>query len=275
MNRSRSRLVVSLSAAICLSVQPRAASSQDDDWERVEGRGSLTAAIAFENAPTLAVTCSEGQLVLLMGGLVPAPAENLHRAAWIIRGERTYRAGWMVAAPDEVVSGAPALLTRALRLGGPISIRVPDIVQPEPQPDRRRNRQPVEPPPPPATQYNLQLPIDSRVIAEVMESCGVPPEDPRDDIPLIDMPNLEWGRMPNSPFPSHAGKAGVAFVSCITAERGRLADCEIDAEFPKDAEVGRSVLQAMRGARLSTTDGAAIPVGRMMRTSMAFACGSC
>lgn len=241
---------------------PALAQDAGDDWDLRRDRDLTTAEVIFDSGLGVGVRCQDGGFGVIIAGLPPA------------RGTyRTLNISFDEAAPQPMrwintisstaaLAELPAPFARALREGGRMNLVTPDGA------DEGRN-----------LRYALDLPPSPAAIDSVMRECGKPSVDPRDAL-LAETDGdlsaeLVWARPPQPEFPSKAWDnrigAGLAFVSCLTTDRGELEACEIESEHPMGAGFGRAGVRAMRRARVEVADGSQGRVGgRMIVYSVRF-----
>ncbi|KQS53858.1 hypothetical protein ASG17_12910 [Brevundimonas sp. Leaf363] len=234
---------------------PAWAQSPTSDWERSDVADDVTATIRFADAPTFSVTCSSGQLMVLVSSLPKAGQAARTRSIVIRQAERTLSMPWIAGASDEALAGAPRPLARALRRGGRLTVQSPGDAD--------------------AIEYALDLPARSEAVTHVMERCGAPLEDPRDDLPPLDNAAMRWTREPEPSYPDRLTQNGLAVVSCITTRNGHLRDCVVEAEFPTGFELGRAALQAYRVANIGRRNGGEVADGQLMTAALRMPCQRC
>ena len=231
---------------------PAAAQTPAAAWERVDVAGDVKATLALADAPAVSVTCSSGQLMVLVSGLRTADGQVARTRSIVVRqGERTLSMPWIAGASDEALAGSPRPLARALLRGGPMTIEMP------------------------GADYLLDLPAQPAALTEVMQRCGVPLEDARDDLPPLDIANMRWGREPEPVFPDRLNQNGLAVVSCVTARSGHLRDCIVESEFPAGLDMGRAAILAYRPATILRRNGGEVPDGQLMTAALRMPCQRC
>lgn len=127
----------------------------------------------------------------------------------------------------------------------------------------------------PDAEYVLNLPVQPAAVTQIMERCGVPLEDARDDLPPLDNASMRWTREPEPVFPDRLNQNGLAVVSCITARNGRLRDCIVESEFPTGLDVGRAAILAYRAANIGRRNGGDVPDGLLMTAAVRLPCQRC
>ena len=246
-------LKAALAFGLCLAAAgPAAAQTVADDWERTDIGNDVRAVLALPDAPAFTVTCSSGQLVVLVTGLPSAVQADRTRGVFIRRGDQTLSMPWIASAGTEALAGAPRPVARALRRGGRITLSVPG-----------------------QTQYDLDLPVQSAAVADVMARCDTPLEDPRDALPALDYTGMTWGREPVPSLPDRIRQNGLAVVSCVTTDNGHLRNCVIESEFPVGFEMGRTALQAYRIASVRRLDRGPVPDGHLLTAAVTVRCQRC
>lgn len=244
----RTTMAVSLLAVI----SGPAMAQPSDGWERSDVAGDVKATIAFADAPSVSVTCSSGQLMVLVSGLPTAAGQaDRTRSIVIHQGERTLSMPWIAGASDEALAGAPRPLARAMLRGGPLTVEMP------------------------GADYVLDLPAQPAALTEVMQHCDVPLEDARDDLPPLDNAAMRWTQEPQPVYPDRLNQNGLAVVSCITTRNGHLRDCIVESEFPAGLEMGRAAVLAYRGANIGRRNGGDVPDGQLMTAALRMPCQRC
>lgn len=256
MSDHRKTLVkAALAFGLCAATAgPAVAQTAPTGWERIDTADDVTAAIGFANTPSLTVTCSSGTLVVLLGDLPTAAQSARTRGVFIEQGGQTLSMPWIAGASNEAVAGAPRPLARALWRGGAVTVRVPGETE---------------------TRYDLNLPVQSAEVAEVMARCDTPMEDARDALPALDYAGMTWRREPVPSLPDRVRQNGLAVVSCVTTDNGHLRNCTIESEFPLGFEMGRTAVQAYRIASIKRRDGGAVPDGQLLTAAVTVRCQRC
>jgi TonB family protein len=170
--------------------------------------------------------------------------------------------GFWLADGMTAFSPTPARSARQLRKSGALNLSVAT----GPEPDS------------PLDQYTFELPAASASVDRVLESCGAPMTDARDDLPRWNPPRSPsssmWNRRPVPDFPASALSAGInsgfAILSCVVGAQGQFLDCRIERESHRRAGFGDAALRSMRAARLSLTDGQAPRVGDLIVSTIRF-----
>ncbi|WP_298123825.1 hypothetical protein [Brevundimonas sp.] len=261
----RTAVAALLGVALALpsSVWAQDAGPQDvaADWDilRDPGQKTVLAYTVFDVGLGISFRCTDGGFDAVIGGLPPAGAAETRPLTLIFADpERPpHPQIWNVAVEDTMaVSPLPAPLARRLREGGRLQIVVPGAG------GEGRN-----------LRYDLTLPVSSAAIDEALTACGWPLVDPRDaalgDLKDDGLPSgLLWARRPRPEYPmgNRVYRRGFAVATCVTAPDGRLRDCVIETEHPRDGGFGASVLSAARRARVERADGSdePLPPARLM-----------
>lgn len=245
---------------------PALAQDAGDDWDLRRERDLTVADAIFDNGVGIGVRCQDGGFGVVIVGLPEASAGD-RRTLSIGFGDREpYSQTWITSTnPRVAYAMRPAPFARRLREGGAMTLVVPDGAGPG------RN-----------LRYELDLPPSRAAIGSVMETCGVPAVDPRDAL-LSDgeadgsLPSdLTWARRPLPDFPSKAWSnrvgGGLAVISCLTQDDGRLDNCIVESEHPMGAGFGQEALRAVRRSRVRASAGDAGSIGRQyIIFSMSFA----
>jgi TonB family protein len=251
-----------IAGLLALAGSPAAAQEAGAAWNLIvdEAQHATLAVTATSTGQTIAVRCLAGQLDVLVAGLPSLSGRSRYlQTTW---GSRSPEGGFWLAEDTTVFSETPARSARLLRRGGRLTLMVAEA----PEPDS-----PLRP-------YGFELPRDAASVDRVLEACGAPMEDPRDDLsrwtqPRVFPPNL-WSRPPVADYPSAAAEAGIesgfAVVGCIVGQGGRLQDCRVERENPQGAGFGEAAMRAMRGTRMSLTDDSAPEIGQVVTTILRF-----
>lgn len=223
-------------------------------WDlQAEGPDRLVASALFGNSPGLAIQCSGGVFDFALLNLPPAPRDGdshrkLETGLDLADLEDHY---WQArAGSSTALAFTAARRARSLRKGGVYYVRVPAAADQ-----------------PPVT-FALPLPEDSAGVDRVLEACGKPVVEPRDDLPevndLLDPERWAFRAFELTP-PERAVRAGGGMtrveVSCLIAPAGRVHDCRIDSETPAGMGVGAAMLRATDRVRLNFGDNADAAVG--------------
>lgn len=246
--------VAALLAALAL---PAAAVAQDvDGWDvQVDPARDLTVAgVQYAGGSALAVQCQQGVLRAVVLGL-PVLADDGSRLRELEVGfdaAALEKKSWSRANDTAAVNlgaGATARLARRLKRGGVFIVRAPgDDGRP--------------------TRLEMPLPSDSSGVNQVLQACGVPVFEPRDDLAeandLLVGPNwVPRPLMAGVPWAENVAGAEVE-IGCLIASEGRIADCRVESERPHDQGVGAEVLADTSRVRLNFGDNAAAAVGRVI-----------
>lgn len=223
-------------------------------WDlQSEGPDRLVASILFANGPGLAVQCSGGVFDVALLNLPPAPADaesqrKLETGLDLADLEDHY---WQArAGSSTALAFTAARRARSLRAGGVYYVKVPGT-------DGQ----------PPVT-FALPMPTESSGIHRVLEACGKPVVEPRDDLPevndLLDPERWAFRSFELIP-PERAVRAGGGMtrveVSCLIAPAGRVHDCRIESETPHGMGVGGAMLRMTDRVRLNFGENADAAVG--------------
>jgi len=238
-----------------LIAQPVHAQDAAPDWDliRDERQKLIMAYTVFDVDLGITFRCVDGGYDAVIGGLPPAGDAETRPLTLIFeaREDHPHPQTWNVAVEDTMaVSPLPAPLARQLRTGGRLQIVVPGGA------GEGRN-----------LRYDLILPASSSAIDETLTACGWPLVDPRDaTLAGLDddgLPSgLRWTRRPRPSYPSEnrVYERGFAVATCVTQPDGRLSDCVIETEHPRDGGFGEAVLSAARRARVGPADGSNDPL---------------
>jgi len=250
MKRLTRALIGLTAASLAASVQAQEATTWD---VQSEGSDRLIASVLFDNGPGLAIQCSDGAFDFALVNLPPAPRGG--------SGSRILETGsdlatledssWQAEARSSTaLAFTAARRVRALRKGGVFYVRTP-AAEGEP-----------------TTTFALPLPTDSVGIDRVLEACGKPLVEPRDDLPEINhlLEPTRWALRPFELYPpARALRAGGGMtqveVSCLIAPEGRVRDCRIESERPAGMGVGDGMLRDAGHVRLNFGDNAEAAVG--------------
>ena len=242
-----------VAAAVALAVAPpHAAWAQDWDVHRDARTRTVLAYTLFDAGLGITFRCQDGGYDAVIGGLPPA-GDASTRPLRLIFGEPTsspHPQSWNVAVDDTMaVSPLPAPLARRLREGGRLQIILPAAGE------GGRN-----------LRYDLTLPASAAAIDETLTACGRPLVDPRDatlaDLDDAGLPGgMVWTRRPRPAYPNgrKVYVRGFAVATCVTAPDGRLRDCVVETEHPRDGGFGDEVLRGARAARVGHGDGSEAP----------------
>lgn len=255
MSRRLAFALVSLLTAAEPAVAQEAPAPGDWDLIRDERQKVVMAYTVFDVGLGLSVRCHDGVYDAVIGGLPPAGDRRTRRLGISFGDDPRHEMEWNVAVEDTMaVSPLPAPLARRLREGGRMQVVVPGGAE------GGRN-----------LRYDLELPASSAAIDETLKACGRPLEDPRDaELESLGVDGLfggvRWLVRPRPEYPmGHSTYTrGFATVTCLTTTEGRLRDCVIEAEHPREAGFGDAVVRSTRRARLEPTEGEGpVPVRRI------------
>ena len=235
------------------------ASAQDvgEDWDLVQRHDALSASVAFDGGLAVAVRCDDGNLETYIAGLALPRERDDQRTVAYAFGDRPMRdSTWQISEDGQALfADLPAPLARRFRTGGDLQLRVEAHGQT------------------PARRYVVSLPPSPAAIDRVLEVCGRPAVDPRDSLRASESsaeawarqgPGPMWSRQPRPVYPDRAleaGVSGMAVLSCLTQDDGRLKDCQVEVERPGGADFGREAVRAARDARLEAGEDFARPLG--------------
>lgn len=249
------RIVVALLG--CALAGPGLAQEGARDWDLLNdpGRKLVVAYIGFDNGLTLATRCADGGFETLVTGLPPAGRATRRPLRIAFGEEELVNSQWSVATQDTVaVADLPAPFARRMRAGGRLRILVPGGAS-----DGRN------------LMYDLQLPASAAAVDHTLTACGRPVTDPRDaeldTLPDEGVPgNLAWAVRPTPTFPNTRYARGFAVITCMTNPDGRLRDCTIESEYPRDGGFGDATLAAARRGRVENLaePGGPVPAGQAL-----------
>ena len=116
-----------------------------------------------------------------------------------------------------------------------------------------------------AAQFTLTPPADTSGMATVLTACGQPLFHERDEAePLrLSAGGDDFLREGRVIIPSRASRdrvSGWAYVTCMTAEGGRLTDCEAEAESPAGYGFGEASVRSLEESRIRGE----VPPGRLV-----------
>ena len=104
-----------------------------------------------------------------------------------------------------------------------------------------------------AEPFTLALPDDGAPMAAVLSACGQSLDMARDEREPRMLEIEDWRSRPRLLTPSRAsteGLSGWAEVNCVTAQAGRLTECEVVAESPAGYGFGEAAARAFEAGRL-------------------------
>lgn len=233
---------------------PVLAQDADGDWDlREDAARNLTlATLEYEGAPALAVRCLNGEVAVLMTNL-PAPIATVNPVEMDVAG-RSPGSSWRPLGDGRsAYHPAPGIAARDLLRGGVVVLRAPNA-------DGRMQR------------FSLAAPANSASIARVLQACGQPISDARDDRVRMSPSAIRWLERAQPEFPQLAASKGIGagevMVSCVVGGEGRLQDCRVESEYPENAGFGQETERALRRARLAVSDTS--PEGALVVLSMRF-----
>lgn len=250
--------------ALAAGVLGATSASAQDGWtvDRHERNQTTSAFVSFTTGQAISVRCTRGHAeVLAMGLPVQARPTDSRLSAFSRRIEtkldgKSMRSSAWLSSTDPTVAfySAPGALARGLLKGHELSLR-------------------IVPESGPATRIVLPLPPDRSGLQTVLEECGLPLSDPRDEaIDLSDLPAgiPQWKAIPRAVYPDLAQRGGVreglSIMSCFAEPDGSIRDCQSDYAAPPGYGFDEAALQAMRRARLEPReDLVARPISFTMR----------
>lgn len=258
----RAALVSLIVAFAASSASARQAASDDWNLSADQGRNLMLATVAYSSGQTIAVRCQDGTLDVIVTGL-PA-LEGRTRFLETSFGDRPAERGPWAAAADgtSVLSMSPVPTARRLRAGGPVKLSVAV--------DAANDG--------PLRQYAFDLPAESASLDRLLDSCGVPTSDARDDLPrwtpARGSTGNYWRRMARPEYSDVAYGAGIksgyAVLSCIVYAEGRLNQCIVESEGPRRAGFGPSSVRAMGAARVLLPEEGGPPPGQVVVFTLRF-----
>lgn len=222
--------------------------------------GLTTATMRLDGGQAITVQCRSGTLDVLVSGLPPFAGRS--RYVEVTPPGRPTETLFWTADGDTVVSATPGYSARMLRRGGPLELAV--ALAPEADSDLSRNR--------------FELPAQSGPVDRVLEACGKPLTDPRDELVRWNQPRVFptgiWGRPPRPQYPEAAMDSGIvsalAVISCVVGTEGRLQECRTERESDPGAGFGAAALASTGPARLSLTTPQGPQIGQVMILSLRF-----
>ncbi|MFW2342740.1 hypothetical protein [Brevundimonas sp.] len=115
-----------------------------------------------------------------------------------------------------------------------------------------------------AVQFTLTPPADTSGMEGVLTACGQPLFHERDEAEPLRLSQeedfLREGRVIISPRAARDRVSGWAYVTCMTAEGGRLTDCEAEAESPAGYGYGEASVRSLEESRIRGE----VPPGRLV-----------
>lgn len=116
-----------------------------------------------------------------------------------------------------------------------------------------------------AVQFTVTPPADTSGMAGVLTACGQPLFHERDEAEPLRLSAggddfLREGRVIVPPRAARDVMSGWAYVTCITAEGGRLTDCEAEAEGPAGYGYGEASVRSLEESRIRGE----VPPGRLV-----------
>lgn len=115
-----------------------------------------------------------------------------------------------------------------------------------------------------AVQFTVTPPADTSGMEGVLTACGQPLFHERDEAEPLRLSQeddfLHEGRVIISPRAARDRVSGWAYVTCMTAEGGRLTDCEAEAESPAGYGYGEASVRSLEESRIRGE----VPPGRLV-----------
>ncbi len=115
-----------------------------------------------------------------------------------------------------------------------------------------------------AVQFTVTPPADTSGMEGVLTACGQPLFHERDEAEPLRLSQeddfLREGRVIISPRAARDRVSGWAYVTCMTAEGGRLTDCEAEAESPAGYGYGEASVRSLEESRIRGE----VPPGRLV-----------
>jgi hypothetical protein len=251
-----------LSLLLALAGAPALAQTSPDGWVIAAdpALGLTTATARFAGGQAITVQCRSGALDVMFSGLPPLAGRS--RYVEVTPPGRPTDTLFWTADGDKVVSATPGYSARMLRRGGPLQLSV--ALAPEADSALARNR--------------FELPAQSGPVDRVLEACGKPLTDPRDELVRWNQPRVFpsgiWGRPPRPEYPEAAIDSGIvsalAVISCVVGAEGRLQECRTERESDPGSGFGTAALASTGPARLSLTTAQGPQVGQVMILSLRF-----
>lgn len=237
-------------AAILLAALafPAAAAAQEaDGWDAATVDGAVTASVSYEGGAGLMVQCRDGGLDVVLQGLPPATGSDQRKLQIGSDPAALEDATWRASDdPTAALSGAPAKRARSFRRGGAFIVRAEGA---NGAPGRR---------------LDIALPSDSSALDQVLQACGEPLVDPRDDLPDAGELLVRDGDWGIRHFHLSARGQGRVEVSCIIATAGHVRDCQIETETPRGEGLGAQILRQERRVRFNFGANAQAAEGRLL-----------
>lgn len=216
------------------------------DWDLVvDPSKKLTVAYSeFDSGLAVLFRCMDGSFAAMISGL-PANLQERRTLKMQFGEEEAHDTSWTTTTDATVVVGDyPAPLARDFRQGGSLRVTIPRGA-----PDGRN------------LQHVVELPPSHSAIDEVLTTCSKPLTDPRDaELEAIGEESMTggmtWARRPDPTYPrrGYRYRGGQAVTSCLTSSDGTLRDCRTEMEHPEDAGFGAAALDAVRRARVRSTE---------------------
>lgn len=241
--------------AATLALAAPAAAQTTDGWDvRSDPASGVTVAgAAFDSGLAVIFRCQAGSLDAILTGL-PAGDPGGRRLELSFAGSEFEPQGWVNAEPTTAAySQRPGRLARLARRGNGLAVRVPATDWDQ------------------ARVYQMALPSEPSGLDTVLTACGVPTDDPRDQIPTYvrnDADPLGWTRPPAPVFPAGAQAQGIlsgrVTLSCIIGADTRPTDCKVEMLSPPGLGFDRAALDAAAAARFDLPDDTASAVGKLI-----------
>lgn len=236
-----------LTICIVFVAGPASAQASPDDWEFIDQQNVRAARVQFDSGLSVVVRCQDAGLETYIVGLPVDPEVELgRRTIDYAFGDAALRPStWQTSENGRgIFADVPAPLARRFRAGGELQLRLPG----------REGR--------PSQRYVVRLPTSESSIDRVLTACGRPVEEARDALrrdERSDAPDEAsssaptWRQLPRPSYPEPALRrrvSGMAVLSCLVQEGGRLDACQVEVERPMGAGFGAAALRSARDARL-------------------------
>jgi len=195
--------------------------AQAQSWEAVSlpESSSSAAGLRWETGAAAVARCEAGAFSLMFIAVHESETTQSH---FRLNGGDWERVHWAAAErPQLFFSRTAARMARKFLGGGDLELRFTSDDQP-----------PVL--------YQLDLPSDATALTGVMDGCGIPLSDVRDDIQIAD--DLRWIARPSGNdlarhYPDR-GRQGDGSILCVISRDGSLTDCEVTYDTPPGAGFG-------------------------------------
>lgn len=217
------------------------AQAQPSEWQLVHSPSRTTAALALPDGTLVNALCAQGEFSLMVDGLQFREAESQGVLYTDPNGVVRYQT--FTRMTDTIgLSAQPISFARLLRNGGTLA---------------SASSQGGEP----AGQGAAQsLSAASGPLDEALAACGYAPIDERTGqypvVPFVgDLPERNWAVAPRMTYPDRAyqrGQAGYVGASCIVLPDGRIRECLVERESPKNYSFGQVFKRSYEGGRLQT-----------------------